>query len=77
MAPNVPHIHSDDDIEKLTSLDVKFAAENLRRYCQYLKQCDKHYPCRQIAEAQENLKMCFHLVVENYSLKAKWEKFIS
>lgn len=74
-APNVRDIHSDDDIEKLTSLDVKFASQNLERYCQYLKEVDSHYPCRQIAEAQENLKMCFHILVENYSFKAKSERF--
>lgn len=75
MAPNVQDIHSDDDIEKLTSLDVKFAAQNLKRYCQFLKDFDQHYPCRQIAEAQENLKMCFHILVENYSFAAKAERF--
>lgn len=75
MAPNVQNIHSDGDIEKLTSLDVKFASKNLKRYCQYLKEINSHYPCRQIAEAQENLKMCFHILVENYSFKAKSERF--
>lgn len=75
MAPNVPDIHSGSDIEKMISLDKEFAMKNLKRYCQYLKNYDNHYPCRQIAEAQENLKMCLHISVDNYSLKAKSEKF--
>ncbi|XP_037024650.1 SET and MYND domain-containing protein 4-like [Bradysia coprophila] len=75
MAPNMPDIHSDRDIEKLTLLDEEFASNNLKRYCQYLKNFDSHYPCRQIAEAQENLKMCLHILVANYSLKAKPERF--
>lgn len=74
MARNVPDIHSDSDIEKLTNLDESFALNNLNRYCEYLKNFDSHYPCRQIAEAQENLKMCLHILVANYSLKARSEK---
>lgn len=74
MSPNVPDIHSEGDIEKLTNLDQEFASQNLTRYCKYLKEFDNHYPCKQIAEAQENLKMCFHILVENYSFKAKTEK---
>lgn len=75
MEPNVPDIHCDDDIEKLTTLDDKFAEQNLERYCQYLKQFDDYYPCKQIAEAQENLKMCYHILVQNYSFKVKTERF--
>lgn len=75
MASTVPDIHSEDDIEKLTKLDMKFASQNLNRFCKYLKEFDNYYPCKQIAEAQENLKMCFHILVENYSFKAKTEKF--
>lgn len=74
MSPNVPDIHSQGDIEKLTNLDKDFASKNLKRYCQYLKKFDNHHPCKQIAEAQENLKMCFHILVDNYSFKAKTEK---
>lgn len=75
MSTNVPNIHSDDDIEKLTSLNVKFASQNLKRYCQFLTKFDIHYPCKQIAEAQENMKMCYHILVGNYSFKAKSERF--
>lgn len=75
MAPNVPDIHSDSDVEKMTSLDEEFAAKNLKRYCQYLKNYDSRYPCRQVAEAQENLKMCLHILVANYSLNAKSDRF--
>ncbi len=70
-SPDVRDVNSDGDIEKLTSLDIEFAKQNLKRYCQYLKDIDKRYPCRQISEAQENLKLCFHILVENYSLRAK------
>lgn len=75
MAPNVPNIHSDDDIAKLILLDADFAAENLLRFCKYLTQYDDHYPCKQISEIQENLKMCYNILFENYSLKARCEKF--
>lgn len=66
MASNIPHIHSEDDISNLVKLDLTFASQNLNRFCKYLKEFDHPYPCKQIAEAQENLKMCFHILVENY-----------
>ncbi|KAJ6633361.1 SET and MYND domain-containing protein 4 [Pseudolycoriella hygida] len=74
VSPEIPHHDTTEDVERLTNLDETFATENIKRYAQYLKKYDSHYPCNQVCEMQEIFKMCFHILVGNYSLQVKCGK---
>lgn len=60
----IPDVVNDRDLKTLHAYTLE--CEDLYyKYCSYLQQYDKHYPCLQVCSAQECLKMCFNVLMRN------------
>lgn len=59
-----------NDIQKLSTLDVKHAKARFTAYCDYLNKYDKNYPCWEISSIQECLLRCFTIfTMSEFKLK--------
>lgn len=66
---NVPEIVLNTDaMDKIFMLDYKFAYDHYDNYKEFLSRYDRYYPCNQICNVQEAMKMFYNIYLNNLPL---------
>lgn len=69
---SLPDIITLQDIDKINLYDLDYVKTHMNKYCKFLTENDRYYPCRQISDVQETLKTCIDIVVGNLTLNKRY-----